>query len=143
MVNGDLVSTNIKMKKIGVLIRKVNIDNRGYKCNLKRNDLRKQLITLLKKLKKQDKELWIQYSIEKDSSFRFHIHLIVHYNHSDILLNQLKRFIGGIGSFKEKDMINEIKTIQGKYGEIDLHPVWNENGFVSYISKFGISEILF
>jgi hypothetical protein len=131
------------MNKIGVLIRKVDVNEEGIKTPVTRSQYRKQLITLLKKLKKKDPSIWFQYSIEKDDCRRFHIHMIIHYNHSKNLYNELFRFIGGVGSTIKKNEIEGLETIQGRFGEIDLHTIWNEVGFIHYINKYQPSESLF
>lgn len=131
------------MKSIGIVLRKIQINKSGERKYTPRNQYRKQLITLLKKLKKNDPTIHFQYSIEKDPHSRFHVHVIINYNNFSNLYSGLSRFIGGKGSLEKKDELNQVYTIQGKYGEIDCHPIYDLVGFQQYINKYNPSEQLF
>lgn len=131
------------MEKVGLVIRKINLKENGKRTRVTKVEIRKQLITLLKKLRKHDPEIRFQYSIESDRNFTFHTHVIVHYNSYRNLYKHLFRFIGGKYPIIKKDVINDIKTIAGLYGEIDIHPIWDETKFVQYINKYCPSETLF
>ena len=122
---------------IGILIRKIDINDNGKKYNPTTNNLHKQIKTLIKKLKKNDKSLTITYVIEKDNPRKFHIHLLIYYNDKKNLYNQLSRFIGGNSWNKKEGSSNLITECKGKYGEIDIHHIDNEREFICrYMNKY-------
>ena len=59
------------MNKLGIQIRKIDINDNGKKYNPTTNNLNKQLKTLHRKLQKKDKDLITTYTIEKDNQESF------------------------------------------------------------------------
>ena len=108
-------------KSLGVMIRRKDRTNKKL--------LNKEIITLHSKLKKND-DIITHYSTERDySKGRYHSHLIIQYNDDKNLSNELNKFVGGNGWNTEKQHIRELKTTNGKWGEIHLHHLWDEIGF--------------
>ncbi|GEM_PF-4795524 len=124
----------------GVVIRKISIDN-GRRVQVNKKGLRKQMINLRKKIKKNDPSSYIEQSVEKDHK-GYHVHLLVHYKDEKNLFNQLLRYIGGDSWKKKKEGLNTITHCDGKYGEVDVHYVWGEQGFRGYINKENPSETI-
>tara|TARA_R110002111_G_scaffold234324_1_gene295341 strand:+ start:389 stop:691 length:303 start_codon:yes stop_codon:yes gene_type:complete len=84
------------MNTIGVMIRKIDIQENGKKLNPSSKNLNKQIKTLHGKLKKIDKDITTTYVVEKDKyKGRFHTHLLINYKDDQNLYNQLSRFVGG------------------------------------------------
>ena len=124
------------MESIGVMIRKINKSENGIKSNPSKQQLRKQVLTLHKKLKKSDKDISTTYVIEKDTHKRhYHIHLLIRHMNSDNLNTQLSKFIGGNTWGYKEDTLEPIKTCQGKYGEVDTHYIYDETIFTNYMNK--------
>ncbi len=124
------------MNTIGIQIRKIDINENGKKYNPTTNNLHKQLKTLHRKLKKKDENLLTTYSIEKDNhKGNFHSHLLIHYKDKDNLYNELSRFIGGSIWKERKEGFNTICGCYGKYGEVDTHYIYDEDGFINYMNK--------
>jgi len=131
------------MNTIGIQIRKIDINDNGKKYNPTTSNLHNQVRTLHRKLKKNDEELKTIYVIEKDNPRKFHIHLLLYYKDEYNLYNQLSRFIGGNSWNKKKDSSNLITECIGKFGEIDLHHIYNEDEFICrYMNKYEQSKSL-
>ncbi len=131
------------MNKIGIQIRKIDINDNGKKYNPTTNNLHKQLKTLHRKLKKNDKDLITTYVIEKDNPRKFHIHLLIYYMDEYNLYNQLSRFIGGNSWNYKKGSSNLITECNGKYGEVDTHHIDDEQEFICiYMNKHQQSKTL-
>ena len=127
---------NTAINTIGFVIRKTNII-KNKKCNLNKRSLDKQMITLHKKLQKEDSQLITKYAIHRDDSkSKYHIHLVINYTDLSNLLNQLSKHIGGDNLWTYKGNDNNglpIKICRGKYGEINMHIVDYEEGFDGYM----------
>ena len=127
---------NTAINTIGFVIRKTNII-KNKKCNLNKRSLDKQMITLHKKLQKEDSQLITKYAIHKDDSInKYHIHLMINYTDFNKILNQLSKYIGGDNLWMYKGNDNNglpIKICRGKYGEIDMHRIDYEKGNEGYM----------
>lgn len=123
------------MDKICVTIRKY--DNKYNKStHPSRKNLHKQILTLHRKIQKNDKIL-TEYSIEKDEDKRkYHIHLLIHYNDGQNLYNELSRFVGGTSWIKVERGLRTFDECDGRYGKIHLEPVMSEQQYREYINKF-------
>jgi len=133
------------MNKIGIKIRKKDIQENGKKLNPTRKNLSKQIKTLHRKLKKNDKDLTTTYVIEKDKYQigKYHIHLLVNYKDKENLYNQLSRYIGGNIWEEKEDRYNVIYGCNGRYGEVDTHSIYDEIGFINtYMNKTQQTETL-
>jgi len=131
------------METIGIMIRKKNYNNNGKIQNPTRKNLHKQFHTLHRKLKKNDKDLTTNYVIEKDNhKGSFHSHLLIHYTDKNNLYNQLSRFIGGNIWKERKEGFDTIYGCFGKYGEVDTHYIYDEDGFIEYMNKYEQTEKL-
>jgi len=131
------------MNTIGVMIRKMDIQENGKKLNPSSKNLNKQIKTLHGKLKKNDKEITTSYVIEKDKyKGRFHTHVLINYNDDQNLYNHLSRFVGGNSWEERKEGLETIYGCNGKYGEVDTHFIYDEVGFLRYMNIEGITEIL-
>ena len=76
------ISKQIKenMQTLGVLIRKWEKDTNGKYKNVSKKNLKQQIHTLHKKLKKDD-TIYTEFSIEKDKhSNTYQSHLIIHHD---------------------------------------------------------------
>jgi len=123
------------MKSIGIMIRRRSRTNKKL--------LDKQILTLHKKLKKND-NIITHYSTEKDYlKGNYHSHLLVQYNNDKNLYNELNRFIGGNVWNKDYEGLDEVKINNGKWGEIHTHNIWDEVGFKGYINKNELTKILY
>lgn len=131
------------MNTIGIMVRKINIDDNGKIQNPSTKNLHKQINTLHKKLKKKDKEVTTNYVIEKDThKSKYHTHLLIDYTNKENLYNELSRFIGGNIWKERKEGFETIYGCNGKFGEVDTHYIYDEVGFLNYMNKKEISEIL-
>lgn len=123
------------MKSIGIMIRRRSRTNKKL--------LDKQILTLHKKLKKND-DIITHYSTEKDYlKGNYHSHLLIQYNNDKNLYNELNRFIGGNVWNKDYEGLDEVKINNGKWGEIHTHNIWDEVGFKGYINKNELTKILY
>lgn len=123
------------MKTIGVMIRRRSRTNKKL--------LDKQILTLHKKLKKND-NIITHYSTEKDYlKGNYHSHLLIQYNNDKNLYNELNRFIGGNVWNKDYEGLDEVKINNGKWGEIHTHQIWDEVGFKGYMNKHELTKILY
>jgi hypothetical protein len=78
-----------------------------------KKNIKKQILTLHRKIKKKDK-IETEYVIEKDDhKGRYHSHLVIHYNDENNLYNQLNRFIVGSTWISENSGFDEVKTYRG------------------------------
>jgi REP element-mobilizing transposase RayT len=123
------------MEKIGIMIRKWDYTEKGKHINPSKKNLKRQILTLHRKLKKKDK-IWTEYSIEKDiEGNKNHIHLLLHYTNKGNLYQHLSRFIGN-GEWKKREMgLNFFDECNGKYGLIHTEPIENEWKYRGYINK--------
>jgi len=123
------------MNSIGIMIRRRNRTNKKL--------LNKEIITLHSKLKKGD-TITTHYTTEKDfTKGNYHTHLIIQYNDDKNLYNQLNHFIGGNTREVNKSGLDEVKINNGKWGEIHIHPLWNEDGFRGYMNKHELTKTLY
>jgi len=123
------------MKSIGIMIRRRSRTNKKL--------LDKQILTLHKKLKKND-NIITHYSTEKDYlKGNYHSHLLIQYNDDKNLYNELNRFIGGNVWNKDCEGLDEVKINNGKWGEIHTHQIWDEVGFKGYMNKHELTKILY
>ncbi len=126
------------MQTMGVLISKWEKDtNERYK-NVSKDNFKKQIHTLHKKLKKVDC-IYTEFSIEKDKhSNIYHTHLIIHHNdnHEDIL-NRLSQFVGGNEWNKKSIGLEIYNECNGRYGLINTQPIQNIDLYRGYINKYG------
>jgi hypothetical protein len=131
------------MNVIGVTIRKIDRNDLGMISNPNMELLSKQILNLHRKTKKIDR-IVTEYVIESDNhKGKYHTHLLIHFNDSDNLHNQLSRFVGGNVWESKKDVINDkIEKCYGKWGEIEIHQIYDEIGFRNYMNKHGISKTL-
>lgn len=131
------------MNKIGIMIRKMDIQEKGKKLNPTSKNLQKQIKTLHNKLKKNDTDITTTYVIEKDNNKgKFHTHLLINYNDEKNLYNQLSRFIGGNSWEERKEGLDTINGCNGKYGEVDTHFIYDEVEFLNYMNKTQQTETL-
>jgi hypothetical protein len=126
------------MQTLGVLIRKWEKDTNGKYKNVSKKNLKQQIHTLHKKLKKDD-AIYTEFSIEKDKhSNTYHSHLIIHHNSNEVnIQSRLSQFVGG-EEWKERaiglDIYNECNGI---YGLIHTQPIQNIDSYRGYINKYG------
>ena len=123
------------MKSIGIMIRR--------KKRINKKLLNKEIITLHRKLKKND-DIITHFSTEKDySKGNYHTHLIIKHNDDKNLYNQLNNFIGGNIWEVDKSGLEEVKINNGKWGEIHTHNLYNEVGFMGYMNKYELTKTLY
>lgn len=126
-----------------VMFRKINQLENGKRVHPDKQQLKKQIITLHKKLQKNDPELVTEFAIEQDYHLnKYHSHLLVKYTDESNLLNQLQRFIGGSKWGKRIEGWNEIYYCYGKYGEVDVISVYDAKRFRGYLNKSTSSRTL-
>jgi hypothetical protein len=131
------------MKTIGIRLRKINVTKSGSVHSTSKKNIKKQILTLHRKIKKKD-EIKTEYVIEKDDQKgRYHSHLVIHYNDENNLYNQLNRFIGGSTWISENSGFDEVKTNNGKWGEVSLHNLYDVDGFIGYMNKYNPSETFY
>jgi hypothetical protein len=125
----------IPMEKIGIMIRKWDYTEKGNHINPSKKNLKRQILTLHRKLKKGDK-VYTEYSIEKDNDGnRNHIHIILHYSDKENLYQNLSRFIGD-GKWKKREMgLDIFDECNGKYGLIHTEPIEDEWKYRNYLNK--------
>lgn len=134
------------METIGVMIRKWEKDTNGKYKNVSKKNLKQQIHTLHKKLKKVDC-IYTEFSIEKDNhSNIYHTHLIVQHNgDKNEIQSILSKYIGGV-EWKLKTIgLKVYNECNGKYGfiDIDTEPIQNIDLYRGYINKYGISKQLY
>jgi hypothetical protein len=132
----------MKMEKIGIMIRKWDYNERGGHSKPSKRNLKRQILTLHRKLKKEDK-VWTEFSIEKDKDGRGnHVHLILHYTDKENLYQHLTRFIGN-GEWKKREMgLNCFDECKGRYGFIHTQPIEDEWKYRRYINKKELTTTL-
>ena len=131
------------MNSIGIMIRKIDIQENGKKLNPTPKNLHKQIKTLHSKLKKNDKDITTTYVIEKDNNKgKFHTHILMNYNDKQNLSNQLSRFIGGNSWEERNEGLDTINGCNGRYGEVDTHFIYDEVEFLNYMNKTEQTETL-
>ena len=124
------------MNTKAIMFRKKNVLKNGARVDPSRKQLEKQVTTLHKKLKKNDEGFYTEFVIERDGHHdKYHTHMIVHYNDEANLRNQLKRFIGGSRWGKRMCDWGRVNYCYGKFGEVDLVPIYNESRFRRYLNK--------
>lgn len=126
------------MQTMGVLIRKWEKETNGRYKNVSKDNFKKQIHTLHKKLKKVDC-IYTEFSIEKDKhSNIYHTHLIIHHNdNEEYIHNSLSKFVGGY-DWKKKSIGLEIyNECNGRYGLINTQPIQNIDLYRGYINKYG------
>ena len=131
------------MEKIGIMIRKWDYTEKGKPSNPPNSNLKKQILTLHRKLKKKD-QVWTEYSIEKNKNGApgNHIHLILHYTDKENLYQHLTRFIGN-GEWKKREMgLNVFDECNGRFGLIHTEFIEDEWKYRGYINKHEISTTL-
>jgi hypothetical protein len=130
------------MEKIGIMIRKWDYTEKGNPINPSKKNLKRQILTLHRKLKKTD-TIFTEYSVEKDKDGnRNHIHLILQYTDKENLYHHLSRFIGN-GEWKKREMgLNVFDECNGKYGMIHTEPLEDEWKYRGYINKKETSTTL-
>ena len=129
------------MKSIGVMFRKIDKTANNRITNPNKEQLKKQVKTLHRKLKKKD-AIITHYVIESDTNKggKYHTHLLIKYNNDDNLYNGLSRFIGGT-TWEQKDWgLDTLKTCKGIYGEVDTHHIYDELEFMRYMEKKELIE---
>jgi hypothetical protein len=130
------------MKKIGIMIRKWDYTDKGKPINPTKKNLKKQIMTLHRKLKKED-QIFTEYSIEKDNDGnRNHIHIILHYTNEENLYKHLAKFIGNGEWKKRKIGIDQFDECSGKYGMVHTQPIDDEWSYRNYINKIESSTTL-
>jgi hypothetical protein len=123
------------MKEIGIMIRRKKRTNKKL--------LEKEVLTLHRKLKKND-DIITHFTTEKDySKGNYHTHLIIKHNDDKNLYNQLNNFIGGNIWEVDKSGLDEVKINNGKWGEIHTHNLYNEVGFMGYMNKYELTKTLY
>lgn len=129
------------MKTIGVMFRKINKTGTKTITNPNKENLKKQVKTLHRKLKKKDKII-TYYSVESDASKggKYHTHLLIKFNDEKNLYNGLSRFIGGSSWEKRNDGLDPLISCKGTYGEVDTHFIYDEIGFLNYMDKNEIMD---
>ncbi len=129
------------MKTIGVMFRKINRTGKNSRTNPDKEELKKQVKTLHRKLKKKDK-ITTYYSIESDTrkGGKYHTHLLIKYNDEKNLYNGLSRFIGGNTWEERYNGFDPIKRCNGLFGEVDTHFIYDENEFMRYMEKYDVME---
>jgi hypothetical protein len=130
------------MEKIGIMIRKWDINENGKHINPSKKNLKRQILTLHRKLKKRD-TVFTEYSIEKDKDLRRnHIHIIIHFRNKKNLYQQLSKFIGN-GEWKKREIgLDVFDECNGKYGLIHTEPIEDEWKYRGYINKKETSTTL-
>ena len=127
----------------GLTIRKYKVNSNGSVTSVNREQLNRQIITLHKKIKKND-DIITEYSIEKDPcGCGYHVHMNVKHTDSVNLINHLQRFIGG-SEFKEIFNPNyPIYECTGRYGKVKIFNTKDKLKFSRYINKYTPSRQLF
>ena len=122
--------------KIGCVIRKKDILENNQIVYPSPKNLKKQMITLLRRLKKKEK-VYTEYSIEKDKNGGYHVHLIIHCTNVEEVKNNLRKYIGGY-DWKEKEHdYRNLLTCESTYGYgyIDIEEIYDETKYRNYINK--------
>lgn len=129
------------MKSIGVMFRKIDKTDKNRITNPNKELLKKQVKTLHRKLKKND-TITTYYVIESDTNKggKYHTHLLIKYTDDENLYNGLSRFIGG-SIWEDKDWgLETLKSCKGTFGEVDIHPIYDEVEFMRYMEKKELIE---
>ncbi|MCZ2845097.1 MAG: hypothetical protein O2U61_01145 [Candidatus Bathyarchaeota archaeon] len=123
------------------MFRKINRTGTKTITNPNKEELKKQVKTLHRKLKKED-EIITYYSIESDTNKggKYHTHLLINYNDEKNLYNGLSRFIGGNTWEDRYNGLDPLKSCKGIYGEVDTHFIYDEVGFMNYMEKKELME---
>ena len=130
------------MENIGIMIRKWDYTEKGKPINPSKKNLKRQILTLLQKLKKGDK-VWMEYSIEKDKDGKGnHLHLILHYTDKENLYQHLSRFIGNGGWKKREIGLRVFDECNGRFGLIHTEPIEDEWKYRGYINKEDLTTTL-
>ena len=130
---------------IGVLIRKVEHTSNGVIRKVSRSSMEKQMITLFKKVKRAIPNTTIEFVVEQDHN-GYHSHLIVNGcsdpDREKKLKSLLERFIGGNKWTRKLELFNDFECCYGSYGELELHQVYDTEGYRRYLNKTGMTRTL-
>lgn len=134
--NGSFISHSIT-------IRKIDLRQDGSRKQLPKEHLQRQSVTLHRKLKRKIKGLTSEVVVERDSvGTGYHIHMMIHHNSYPTLKEILSKFIGGGNWFTKSDVFDSYDCINGPYGEVQIHGVYNIRGFRNYINKNDMTRTL-
>jgi hypothetical protein len=143
------VTKNIKIldyHQVGLTIRKISKEGNRIK-HLSEKNLDKQMLTLLKKIQKIDKEAYCRYSIEPSNhAMGDHIHMtlsLTDEKHLEDVKKRLLKYVDAeIWSF-EKGISYDVIKFEGRYGSVHMFPIYNDFGFDSYMNKTTQSKHIF
>lgn len=127
------------MKTLGVLIRK-----KGEEYSPTKENLKKQLLTLHKKLKKEGTTV-MEYSIESDTYDKknYHIHCIIPIeNNENQIRDRLSKYIKGTHWDKRIEGYKVYDVCEGEFGRIDLQYLIDVHSHRQYINKYDCSTTL-
>ena len=129
------------MNKLVVTIRKHDYKY-GNHQNPSREVLNKQILKLHKNLKRND-IVYTEYSIEKDKyDYKYHTHLLFHFNNKKNLYKELSRFIGGIDWKIREKGLDTFDECNGKYGLVYVEKLKGEWWYRRYINKKELTKTL-
>jgi len=129
------------MNKLAITIRKFDYKY-GNHQNPSRKRLDKQILKLHRNIKKKD-AIYTEYSIEKDKyDYKYHTHLLIHYNDKKNLYEQLSRFIGGNDWKIREKGLDTFDECSGKYGRVHAEYIRDEWDYRHYIDKFTQTKTL-
>jgi hypothetical protein len=137
----ETVTKNIKVldyHHVGLTIRKISKEGNRIK-HLSEKNLRKQMLTLLKKIWKIDMDSYCVYSIESSKhALGDHIHMILSLTDTKHLEDVKKRLLKYVDAeiwSNDEKIWDSIDKCEGRFGSIHKHSIWDMPNFISYMSK--------
>ena len=135
------VTKNIKIldyHQVGLTIRKISKEGNRIK-HLSEKNLDKQMLTLLKKIQKIDKEAYCRYSIEPSNhAMGDHIHMtlsLTDEKHLEDVKKRLLKYVDAEIWSNDEKIRDSIYKCEGRFGSIHKHSIWDMPNFISYMSK--------
>lgn len=118
----------------GVCIRKnLLLGNKALLVSKK--NLKKQILTLYKKLLKKQPDIFLEYSIEKNYDLGYHAHLIVYNIDTKILFDSILSFISADNWSLYVEAYDTYYKCSSSYGSASIHTIYDLLTFKRYISK--------
>jgi len=131
---------------IGLTIRKISKEGNRIKY-LSEKNIDKQMLTLLKKIQKSDKSAFCRYSIEPSNhAMGNHIHMILYMTDNKYLnaiMGRLLKFVDAQYWYVSNNIWYDIKKCEGRFGSIDMFPIYDDFGFDGYMNKMSQSKLIF
>jgi REP element-mobilizing transposase RayT len=132
--------------QFGLTIRKISREGNRIK-HLSERNLDKQMLTLLKKIQKTDKQAFCRYTIESSKhGMGDHIHMILSLTdkkHIENVMHRLLKYVDAKFWSNHKGLWFNINKCEGKFGSIHMFPIYNDFGFDGYMNKTAQSKHIF